>query len=62
MSKSLPISQEWVALYQTAIQFRHLEPWRWMYDEAIFGVKDPASGQRDGWVDGEPPGRRGWAR
>lgn len=40
-----PTLQDWSALYTAAMEFRQLEPWQWMYDEAVFGVEDPVSGQ-----------------
>ncbi len=39
-----PTLQDWSALYAAAMEFRQLAPWQWMYDEAVFGVKDPVSG------------------
>jgi hypothetical protein len=45
VASASPSLQDWRELYAAAIEFRQLEPWRWMYDEAIFGVKDPVSGQ-----------------
>jgi hypothetical protein len=40
-----PSLQEWKALYEAAIEFKELAPWNWMYDNDIFGVKDPVSGE-----------------
>lgn len=37
--------QEWKTLYETALEFKELAPWNWMYDTDIFGVKDPVSGK-----------------
>jgi len=34
----------WKDLYEAAIKFRELKPWRWMNDSHILGVKDPESG------------------
>lgn len=36
-----PSLEEWKQLYQAAIEFRDLAPWRWMWDDAVFGVQDP---------------------
>ena len=40
-----PSLQEWKTLYETALEFKELAPWNWMYDTDIFGVKDPVSGE-----------------
>ena len=40
-----PTLQDWSDLYTAAMEFRQLEPWKWMYDESVFGVKDPVSRQ-----------------
>jgi hypothetical protein len=40
-----PTLQDWSALYAAASEFRRLEPWQWMVDDDVFGVKDPVSGQ-----------------
>lgn len=36
-----PTLQDWSDLYTAAMEFRQLEPWKWMYDSDVFGVKDP---------------------
>ncbi|WP_304459388.1 DUF7309 domain-containing protein [Alicyclobacillus sendaiensis] len=36
---------EWQELYDAAIEFRNLAPWQWMYDDALFAVEDPDTGQ-----------------
>ncbi len=38
----------WAEMYRTAIEFRDLAPWRWLVDEQVFGVEDPATGEV-GW-------------
>lgn len=40
-----PSLQEWKTLYESALEFKELAPWNWMYDSNIFGVKDPVSGE-----------------
>ena len=35
----------WVPLYDAALAFRDLAPWRFLYDDQLFAVKDPATGQ-----------------
>ncbi|NLC68664.1 MAG: hypothetical protein GX754_07795 [Clostridiaceae bacterium] len=37
--------KEWYKLYQAAIEFRNMKPWEWMYDDEIFGVQDPITGE-----------------
>lgn len=34
----------WKDLYEAAIQWKRLAPWKWMDDDQLFGVKDPQSG------------------
>lgn len=45
MSTQEPTSEEWRKLYEIAVKFRDLAPWRWMTDSDIFGVKDPETGK-----------------
>ncbi|MCI0412643.1 hypothetical protein L0222_07565 [bacterium] len=40
------VSQEiWQELYQQAIRFRELEPWKWMEEADVFGIQDPGTSQ-----------------
>ncbi len=38
----------WPELFQAVVGFRDLASWRWMNDEDLFGVEDPATGEI-GW-------------
>jgi hypothetical protein len=40
MRKSEPSLEEWKALYDAAIEFRKIEPWRWMKETDVFGVQN----------------------
>ena len=40
-----PSLQEWHALYEAAIDFWKIQPWRWVNDADIFGVKNPENGE-----------------
>lgn len=40
-----PTREEWSALYQAAAEFRDDQPWSWMDDVDLFGVKDPETGE-----------------
>ncbi|MBX0329375.1 hypothetical protein K2Z83_17025 [Oscillochloris sp. ZM17-4] len=44
-SPAAPTEQEWRALYAAAVQLKALEPWEWMLDDDIFGVRDPETQQ-----------------
>ncbi len=45
METSPPSLQEWSALYHSAIDFRRIQPWQWMDDTDLFGVKSPEDGE-----------------
>jgi hypothetical protein len=36
---------EWRRLYQAAIAFKQVAPWKWMTETDVFGVQNPESGQ-----------------
>lgn len=36
---------EWHALYAAAAKFREIEPWAWVNEEDIFGVRNPETGE-----------------
>jgi hypothetical protein len=44
MKELKPSIDEWKILYDTALEFKKLQCWEWMYDSDIFGVKNPANG------------------
>lgn len=45
IAETPPTLEDWKQLYAAAIEFHQLEPWKWMYDEDVFGVKDPVRGE-----------------
>lgn len=40
-----PSLEEWRELYQVALAFKQIEPWNWMTDSDVFGVKNPETGE-----------------
>jgi hypothetical protein len=40
-----PSFQEWENLYRTAIDFWRIQPWQWINDTDLFGVKNPEDGE-----------------
>ncbi|MDY6827297.1 MAG: SEC-C metal-binding domain-containing protein [Bacillota bacterium] len=38
-----PALEEWSALYNAAIKFKAMQCWDWMYEDEIFGVRNPES-------------------
>jgi len=45
MIKDATLLASWMALYDAALNFKKIEPWKWMYDDELFGVQDPVSGE-----------------
>ena len=41
MEESKPALDEWKELYDAAIEFRKIEPWKWVSETDIFGVQNP---------------------
>lgn len=40
-----PTLNEWRRLYEIAIAFRDLAPWKWMFEDQMFAVVDPEDGE-----------------
>jgi hypothetical protein len=40
-----PSLDEWQALYEAATAFKKARCWEWMYDDDLFGVMDPETGE-----------------
>jgi hypothetical protein len=45
VNESRPNIEQWRELYAAADALKKLAPWKWMLDNHLFGVKDPASGE-----------------
>ncbi len=45
MQEKKPTVKDWKRLYETAMAFGRIEPWKWMAEDDLFGVQDPATGQ-----------------
>ncbi|MBI1765850.1 MAG: hypothetical protein HYR56_30970 [Acidobacteria bacterium] len=39
-----PTQTEWRNLYELAARVKELTPWEWMFEDEVFGVKDPETG------------------
>jgi hypothetical protein len=40
-----PSREEWQRLYEAAIAFKQEAPWGWMYEDDVFGVRNPETGE-----------------
>jgi hypothetical protein len=40
-NESEPTLEEWAKLYESAIEFKKIAPWDWMWDADLFGVQNP---------------------
>jgi hypothetical protein len=45
MAEVLSSGPMWRDLYQAAAEFKNVSPWEWMFDDQVFGVQNPASGE-----------------
>lgn len=45
MEDPQPALHEWQALYRAAIDFWQIQPWHWMDDTDLFGVRNPEDGE-----------------
>lgn len=45
MKKLQPSIKEWKGLYEAAIEFRKAEPWEWVRETDVFGVRNPKTGE-----------------
>jgi len=43
--ESSPSLEEWRGLYESAIGFKEIRPWNWMWDSNLFGVQNPQDGE-----------------
>lgn len=40
-----PALDAWEGLYRAAVAFRNLKPWEWMWEQDVFGVRNPLNGE-----------------
>lgn len=45
MQEMKPTLEDWKSLYEAAKEFGKIESWKWMADDDLFGVQDPATGE-----------------
>jgi len=45
MNETAPTPEEWKNLYDAAVRFKNLAPWKWMDETEVFGVQDPVGGK-----------------
>jgi hypothetical protein len=45
MSQPLFPEEIWKNLYLAAVDFKNTRPWEWMFDDQVFGVQNPVSGE-----------------
>lgn len=45
MEDPQPSLEEWHVLYRAAVDFQRIQPWRWVNDTDLFGVKNPEDGE-----------------
>ncbi len=43
--ESKPALEEWKTLYDAAVEFRKIEPWKWVKETDVFGVQNPWTGE-----------------
>ena len=43
MEEIKPSMEDWKALYESAIEFKKLGCWDWMYDSDVFGIQNPSN-------------------
>jgi hypothetical protein len=45
MKDTKPSLEDWKSLYEAAREFSKIESWKWMADDDLFGVQNPATGE-----------------
>ncbi len=45
MQTPVPTIEEWNTLYRSAIEYQRIQPWQWVDDTDLFGVKNPETGE-----------------
>lgn len=44
MDAPTPTMDEWRALYEAALAFKEQAPWEWMFEDQVFGIRNPETG------------------